>query len=477
MRYKTGVDKQQLTLLPVSLDEYVSEAHICRVIYAFTEQLKMGDLGYKHAECKSTGCRPYDPRMMLNLYIYGYLHRVRSSRRLRDEAVRNVEVMWLLDGLRPDDKTISNFRTDNKAALKQTFREFVQMCRTLGLYGGEVEATDSTKVRANNALKNNHNETTVKNALSKIDRKISDYLEALEQADNEEQEEKTPDAEAIREALEQLRRRKEKYEGLKAQVAEQGEVSTVDEEARMMRFGGDERHLSVGYNIQTIVDSKYHLIVDFEVTNCASDSGNLHRMSAKAKEALGVEHIINLADSGYYNSADIVACEEDGVTCLVAKGRPGGPQKAAGFTHECFVYNREEDVYTCPGGDRLEYKRNKKHVSGREYRVYANYEACGICPCKAECTKGKFREVQRLACQDTLDVVDERTRSNRELYRKRQEIAEHPFGTIKAVWGFKQFLCRGKAKVTAETALSYLAYNMRRVFNISQETKLKLAFG
>ena len=473
MPYKFGVDRKQPALLPASLDDYVPKDHICRLIYAFTEQLDMAALGYKYAECKSTGCRPYDLRMMLNLYIYGYLHRVRSSRRLRDEAVRNVEVMWLMEGLEPDDKTICNFRKENAKALYRTFREFVKMCREIGLYGRELVATDGTKIRANNALGNNHNLTVVENELSRIDKRISAYLGALEQGDKEEEE--RPSRDAIREGLERLKKRKCKYEELKTRTEAEGEVSTVDSDARLMKQSGEGRTLDVCYNVQAVVDSKNHLIVDFEVTNCANDSGELHRMSEKAKEALGVEGLTNLADKGYYNSKEIVACEESGVTCLVAKPKAGGPKKAEGFNHKDFVYDKENDQYICPCGKQMRYKCNKKHISGREYRAYANYGECGKCQSKAKCTTYRYREILRLECQDILDAVDERTGKNKALYLKRQEIVEHVFGTIKAVWGYKQFLCRTKAKVKGETALACLAYNMRRAFNIYKGTGLKLA--
>jgi transposase len=238
---------------------------------AFTEQLDMAALGYKYAECKGTGCRPYDPCTMLNLYIYGYLHRVRSSRRLRDETRRNVEVMWLMEGLTPDDKTICNFRKDNTKPLKETFREFSRMCRRMGLYGGELIATDGTKFRANNALKNNHNETVVENELSRIDKKISEYMNMLEQGDKEEKGEEEPKAMEIRAALDRLKQRKAKFESLEARVKEEGEVSTVDADSRLMRCAGNSRQLSVCYNVQTAVDSKNKLIVDFDLTNCAND--------------------------------------------------------------------------------------------------------------------------------------------------------------------------------------------------------------
>jgi len=474
MGYKRGIDKKQLSLFPATLDEYVPENHICRFIEAFTKRLDMAALGYKYAECKDTGCRPYDPRIMLNLYMYGYLHRVRSSRRLRDETIRNVEVMWLMEGLTPDDKTICNFRTDNSKALRQTFREFSTMCRELGLYGGKVVATDSVKVRANNSRDNHYNETTVANGLSRIEKKINEYMNALEQEDKEEVEEQ-PSADEIKAALERLKARKETYEELSSRVKQEGEVSTVDSDARMMRSGGEGRKLDVCYNVQTVVDSEHHLIVDFEVSNCGSDGGNLKVMTDKAKEVLGVQTLTNLADAGYYASEDIVALERSGDTCLVAKPAVGGPKKAKGFQRQDFIYDREKDVYRCPCDQELTFRSERKHISGREYRVYTNTPACGKCEKKASCTSCRYREVMRLKCQDILDEVDERTRKHKALYQKRKEIVEHCFGTVKAVWGYRHFLCRGKVKVSAEMSLAYLAYNARRVFNILRENKGRMA--
>jgi transposase/ssDNA-binding Zn-finger/Zn-ribbon topoisomerase 1 len=475
MRYKAGVDRKQQALLPATLDDYIPEDHICRVIDAFTRQVDIASLGFKYSECKKTGCRPYDPRTMLNLYMYGYLHRVRSSRRLRDEARRNVEVMWLLNGLTPDDKTVSNFRTDNTGALRKTFRAFVQMCRKLGLYGEELEVTDGTKFRANNSLKKHYGKAVVENELGRIDEKISEYLAILEKEDKEEIE-TTPSGCAIKAALETLKARKSEYEGLKVRLETEGEISTVDPDSRLMRSGGDGREIDVGYNVQTVVDGKYHMIVDFEVTNNSSDAGNLHPMMGLAKEALEAEALTCLADKGYYSSEDIAACERDGVSCLLAKKRPGGAVKNKEFSHDRFTYDADEDKYTCPCGNAMRYMRSQKRNGGKEYRVYANYPACRKCPRLSECTSYDRREIWRLLHQDVLDIVDERTRVNKELYHRRQEIVEHPFGTIKVVWGYKQFLCRTKPKVTAETALAYLAYNMRRAVNIFRESLLVPVF-
>jgi len=477
MGYKVGVDKKQLSLLPSSLDDFVSEDHICRFIYSFTEQLDLVALGYKYAEYKATGCRPYDPRMMLNLYIYGYLHRVRSSRRLRDETQRNVEVMWLMEGLRPDDKTICNFRKDNTKALKETFRVFSRMCRELGLYGGKVVATDSVKIKANNSLGNNYNKTVVKNALERIDKRITEYLNALEEGDREEDGEAQPSSDEIKAALEKLKLRQVKYEELKDRLETEGEICTVDPDSRLMRSGGDGRKIDVRYNIQTVVDSKNHLIVDFDVSSCSNDCNNLKKMSDMAMEILDVKTITNMADAGYYDSEDIIDCEQNGITCLVAKRPLGGPKKAEGFNRGDFIYDSKKDVYICPDKNELLYMRKEKRVNKIEHRVYANYSACGKCKKKSACTTHHHREILRIPNQDILDAVDERTLKNKALYRKRQEIVEHCFGTIKAVWGYGQFLCRTKPKVTAETALAYMAYNLRRVFNITTDNKMKLALA
>jgi len=472
MGYKEGVDKKQLALLPISLDEYVPEEHICRLINAFTGRLDIAGLGFKYAECKNTGSRPYDPRMMLNLYIYGYLHRVRSSRRLRDEAKHNVEAMWLMDGLTPDDKTICNFRKDNIKALRDTFRAFVRMCRQFGLYGEEEVAIDGTKNRANNSLKKNYNETVVKNELGRIDKKINEYMRILEEGDKEDEKTAEPETNKIRAALEELREKKITYEGLQKRIEKEGDISVVDTQAKLMHTSGDARAIDVGYNVQTVVDGKYHMIVDFEVTNKSGDTGNLYEMTGRAKEELEADELTALADKGYYDGEDIAACEGNGITCLVAKKKAGGAAKEAVYSLGQFVYDQKDDAYTCPLGNRMKHMHGKKKNGGRDYRVYANYSACRKCPGRGSCTKCKYREVLRLECQDVLDIVDERTRANKERYRRRQEIIEHVFGTVKSVWGYKQFLCRSIPKVSAETALAYLAYNMRRMANIFKEAQI-----
>lgn len=458
----------------ISLDDFVGENHICRVISAFTERLDMEKLEYKYAKCKETGCPPYDPRMMLNLYIYGYLNRINSSRKLRDEARRNIEVMWLMDGLTPDDKTICNFRKDNTKALKLTFRGFSEMCRELGLYGGKIVAIDGTKIRANNSRKNNHNRITVERELSNIEKRIKEYINKLDEMDSLEQAENELSEEEIHTALEGLRQRKKKFENLYSRLKEESEISTVDPDSRLMRQNGDGRTLDVCYNVQTAVDAKNSMIIDFDVNNQPDDKGNLFYMAKSTKRVLKANHITVLADKGYYNGEDILACEKNDISCLVAKPKSGGLKKEVGFSIKEFKYDKNSDTYICPNKKIFRFMRNQQHSNGKQYRFYANFSACTKCEIREKCTRSKYRKILRLPYQDVLDNVDSRTSNNLSLYKKRQEIVEHPFGTIKSNWRFRQFLCRTKPKVTAEMALAYLAYNLRRLTSIFKENSVKI---
>lgn len=465
MNYKQGTDKKARSLFPMSLADQISENNICRVIYAFVEQLDMKKLNFKYSECKDRGDRPYDPRMLLCLYIYGYLHRIRSSRRLEAETHRNIEVMWLMNELTPDDKTICNFRKDNISGLTAVFREFSILCKNLNLFGGKITATDSTKFRANNSRQNNHNKATVNKKLSSINKRISEYMNILEESDSSQTDEVMPTTDEIKAILENLNARKEKLETFAHCLETASEISTVDPDARLMRSGGDARPLDVCYNVQTIVDSKNNLIVDFAISTCPDDKGNLFKMTEKAKEVMGVDTFVNLADRGYYDGEDIVACEDNGVICLVLKPKSGGGSQSKDFKKERFIYDREKNCYICPLGNELSFKGEEKR-DGKDYFVYFNFSACNECALKSECTRAKYRKISRVSYQDKLDIVDKRTANNRKLYLKRYEIIEHVFGTIKGVWGFKQYLCRSKPKVSAETSLTYLCYNFRRVFNI-----------
>jgi len=388
MSYKVGESPNQLSFMPFSLDEFVPQNHVCRVISAFTESLDMVSLDFKYSKVKSTDCRPYVPRMMLNLYIYGYLNRIRSSRRLFSETNRNVEVMWLMNKLTPDDRTICNFRKDNAAAIKKTFREFTLLCKELGLYGGEVVAIDGTKIRANNSLNNNLFTGIAEDEISKIDKRINEYIAKLEKSDEEEAEDLVVDKGKIETALAKIKARKAKIEGASLRLSEPGGISLIDPDAKRMKQGGDSRGTGVCYNIQAVVDDKHNLLAHVAVTDNTSDRGNLHELTEEVKEILEVDELSVLADKGYYNGEDIAACEKNGVKCYVPKQYYIDNKRAKNldknFSFEHFKYDSDKDCYICPMGVELKFRSLQKN-RGRLRKYYCNTKACRKCINLSKC--------------------------------------------------------------------------------------------
>jgi transposase len=475
MPYIQGEDRYQFTLTPMCLDDYIEPDSICRVIAAYVNSLDMIALGFKYAQTKDTGRPPHDPASMLMLYLYGYLNRIRSSRRLEAETHRNVEVMWLMEKLTPDDKTISEFRRNNADALKAVFRAFSIWCAEQGLYGKELVAVDGTKIRANSSRKNIHTQSLTSKQLEEVEKKISEYMAVLEKNDAEGELECELSAEAVRAALVRLNEKKSELEGYLQQIEKNDgvEVSTVDPDCRLMKQGGDGRNLDACYNVQTIVDEKHKLIVDFEVTNCPDDKGGLVVMTESAKEIMGIQEVVALGDKGYYDGEDISKCEANGTTCLASKMLSGRNTPNPLYNQENFRYDKERDCYICPREQLIPYRSTKtrKGAKGRvvEVKVYRDSSICKNCPMHQECTKEKYgRTLTRSPWQDTLDIVDARLQmpACRELLSKRSQIVEHPFGTTKRGWGFRDYLCRGKRLVTGEQSMVFLAYNFRRVVNI-----------
>lgn len=478
MGYIRGEDREQLTLAPMCLDDYIGPDNICRVIAAYVGQLDMKSLGFRYAEPKSTGRSPYNPANMLSLYLYGYLNRVRSSRRLEAETHRNVEVMWLMEKLEPDDKTISEFRRNNSDALRRVFRAFSLWCAEQGLYGKELVAVDGTKIRANSSRKSIHTQALTKKQLEGVEKKISAYMRELAQNDVAEQDDTDPSSEAILEALARLNGKKGELESYLRQIEENDgrEISTVDPDCRLMKQGGDGRNLDACYNVQTVVDERHKLIVDFEVTNCPDDKGGLVAMTQGAKEIMGVDKIIALGDKGYYDGEDIAKCEAEGTFCLAPRMLSGRGAPDPQYNQENFRYDACRDCYICPQGHPISYRRTKRRKGAKgkvvEVKIYHDTDTCKNCPTRTECTKEKYgRSLARSPWQDTLDKVDARLRKseNKKILARRKEIVEHPFGTVKHGWGFRNYLCRGLQLTTAEQSMGFLAYNFRRVFSIFKE--------
>jgi len=466
MGYIEGEDRNQIILFPESIDEYVSDNNSIRIIDEYIKQLDLEILGFKRAVNPSLGRPPYHPKDMLKLYLYGYLNRIRSSRRLEQEAIRNLEVIWLIRKLKPDFKTIADFRKDNKKALKKVFRDFTKLCDEWELFGKELIAIDGSKFRACNSKKNNYNLKKLERHLKYLDEKIEGYLKELDDHDQIESPDRQPDAKEIKERIQQLKDRKEKYQQYRRKLKQSGqnEISTTDPDSRLMT---NNNHVEVSYNVQTTVDAKHKLIADFKVTCKPNDLGQLAPMALRAKRLFGHKTFEVLADKGYYQAQDLKKCTEKGITLYVTKQTHANTTKDQDFYSDQFKYNKTKNVYLCPTGKELHYHRIRKKdgkIIGYEYR---NDDACKDCKFKARCTRAqKGRSIFRHVKQDLLDRIDTQTKRNFKKYKLRQMIVEHPFGTIKRGWGAYYFLTKRKVSVSAEISLSFLAYNLKRVINI-----------
>jgi transposase len=450
--------------------------------------LDMAALGFKYAKTKDTGRPPHNPGNMLMLYLYGYLNRIRSSRRLEAETKRNVEVMWLMERVTPDDKTICNFRKDNTKAIRKVFREFSLWCSRQGLYGKELVAVDSTKIRANTSRRNIHTQRGTEKELAIVEKKITEYMRALEENDVREEKEDKLSSEAIEQALKRLSQKKEALEEWLAKIEENGgkEISTVDPDARIMSQGGDGRPIDACYNVQAVADGKHKLIVDFKLSTSPDDKGSLFEMTERAKEFMGTQTISAVADKGYYDGANIDACEKAGTSCFVPISESGRHVPDSRYDHEKFRYDVSSDFYLCPQGSILSFKglskrvRAEKSKTGKDVidRLYENSEACQNCAYRSLCTASKrgVRIIRRAPNQDALDTHNAKmsTEDGRRIMRERKKIIEHPFGTTKRVWGYGQFLCRQLESTTAEQSLAFLAYNFRRVVNIFMQDEKDL---
>lgn len=467
MGYIEGQDRNQITLFPESMDDYISEQSVVRVIDEYIDQLNIEELGFKRAVCPTMGRPPYSPKDMLKLYIYGYLNRIRSSRRLEHEAIRNIEVIWLLKKLTPDFKTIADFRRDNKKALKMVFREFNRLCDEWGLFGKEMVAIDGSKFRASNSKKNNYSPKKLQRHIKHINEKIDKYMEDLDKGDMDEAHVRQPSAEEIKKRIKELRERKKKYQTYEKQLEESGtnEISATDPDARLMC--NNNNNVDVSYNVQTTVDSEHKLIADFKVTQKPNDLGELDNMALRAKKLFGGKDFEVLADKGYYKAEDLKKCVENGITPYVAKQVYSNGTGDKEFYIDKFRYDKDKNVYICPAGQELIYAKDRKTKGKVIAREYRNYQACKSCELKDRCTRGKKgRILSRHVDQDFLDSIDLNTEQNIDKYKQRQMIVEHPFGTIKRSWGAYYFLTRRKISVSAEISLSYLAYNLKRVISI-----------
>lgn len=466
MDYIEGINRHQRILLPESLDEYINEENPVRVIDAFVNTLDLKQLGFKHAVLNGTGRPPYHPYVLLKLYVYGYLHRIRSSRLLEKETHRNVEVIWLMGKLKPDFKTIANFRRENGKAIREVCRSFTAFCRDLDLFGGEMVAIDGSKFKAVNNPARNYTDRKLKQAMKDIDKKIDRYLEELDANDELEPEERKITAEELQEKIRILKERMKNNRDLKKKLdeSEESQISLTDPDSRSMPVSGGRR-TSVGYNVQVSVDEKHKMIVDHEVTNHVTDRALLSKMAIRAKEALGVEKLDVLADMGYYDGSEVKRCVENGITTYIPKAITSANTKLGLYGKQDFKYLAKEDVYLCPAGERLTF-RFERYESGRLRRFYTT-GACKGCPQKGLCTRSKqTRRISRWEYEDVLEEMERRVRLEPEKTRMRKALAEHPFGTLKHHWHHGNFLMKRLPNVCTEMSLSILAYNLKRAINV-----------
>ena len=446
------------------MDDYVGSDNPVRFIDAFVDGLDLTAAGFLRVEAKAMGRPGYAPGDLLKLYIYGYLNRVRSSRRLETECHRNIEVLWLLRTLKPDFKTIADFRRDNRAAFRAVFRQFVLLCRRLDLYGRELLAVDGTRIKAVNNKDRNFTRSSLREFIRRADEWLEDYLKRLDEGDVEDGATgggaRTKN---LAEKIAALNEKRGRYQAMLAQLDRTGEdqISLTDPDSRAMAA---HTKVGVGYNVQVAVDAKNKLIVEQAVTNQVVDMGLLTQTAEPAREVLGVETIDVVADRGYFKIEDIEACEKTGCVPHVAKPQRGSSVREGLFRKDEFRYDAGLDAYVCPAGKLLTPIRRGR-MRDLERTDYGNPKACRACQLRPRCTNDA-RSVFRLENEDVLDRMAERLKARPAILDRRREVVEHPFGSIKQ-WMYQgAFLMRGLANVRAEFSLTALAYNLRRALNI-----------
>jgi transposase len=465
-RFVEGVDRGQSTLFPECLDDWIGDENPVRVIDVFVDELDLAALGFSGVDPEATGRPSYHPAVLLKLYIYGYLNRVQSSRRLEREAGRNVEVMWLTGRLVPDHKTIADFRKDNGRAIRQVCARFVVLCRTIGLFTAASVAIDGSKFKAVNNRDRNFTRAKMARRRAQIEASVARYLQQLDTADRQEPSEALASkTTGLREKIAKLGEEMQRLQALDARMlaTPDQQISLTDPDARSMATSGRGSGV-VGYNVQAAVDIEHHLIVAHDVTNVGTDVSQLAPMAQLTKAALETDRLEVVADRGYFSSEQILACEEAGVTVTLPKPQTSGNRVKGRFVKQDFRYVASEDVYVCPAGEKLTYRYTNQE-DGRVLRRYWT-SACQTCAIKDRCTSGKERRITRWQHEHVVEAVQRRLDAHPEKMRQRRETAEHPFGTIKARMGATHFLMKTLKRVSTEMALHVLAYNLTRAMNI-----------
>jgi transposase len=432
------------------------------VIEAYVDELDLAALGFHRASPAATGRPAYHPATLLKIYLYGYLNRIQSSRRLEREARRNLELMWLTGRLAPDFKTIADFRKDNGPAIRTACARFIGLCRDLGLFARAVAAIDGAKFKAVNARDRNFTKGKLKRRIGQVEQSIERYLQSLDAADLQEGDVAEAKAERLKEKVAAMKAKLEQLKETEAKVlaTPDQQISLTDPDARAMATSMRGSGV-VGYNVQIAVDTEHHLVVAHEVTNTVVDRTLLSPMAGQAKAAMGAERIDVLADRGYFSGEEILACEAINVTAYVPKPCTSGAKAAGRFGKDDFVYNTAENTYRCPAGETLTH-RCTTVAEGRTLHAYWT-TTCGDCALKAKCTPAKERVVRRWDHEEVIDAMLDRLDRAPDSMTIRRRTVEHPFGTLKAWMGHTHFLTKGLEKVRTEMSLSVLAYNLKRM--------------
>lgn len=464
-RFVEGLDRGQATLFPECLSDWIDTENPVRVIDAFVDALDLAEVGFE-VEPAETGRPSYHPSALLKLYIYGYLNRVQSSRRLEREAGRNVELMWLLGRLTPDHKTVADFRKDNGRAIRKVCARFVELCREMGLLAKASVAIDGSKFKAVNNRDRNFTRAKVERRRMQLEESVARYLSQLDTADRQEPSETLAAKTArLKEKLAKLGEEMQRLRALETRMLAEPDqqISLTDPDSRSMATSGRGSGV-VGYNVQVAVDTEHHLIVTHEVTNVGSDRAQLARVAKETKAALQSDTLEAVADRGYFNGEEILACEQAGITVTLPKPMTSGAKSDGRFGKQDFVYLPDGDVYRCPAGERLGYRFTSVENGLNLRRYWTN--ACQSCALKSRCTTGIQRRITRWEHEHVVEAVQRRLDQHPEAMRQRRETVEHPFGTLKARMGATHFLMKTLPRVGAEMALHVLAYNLTRVMNI-----------
>ena len=462
-RFIEGESRTQSILLPASLEDYVADTNPVRVVDVFVDELDLGKLGFDGVAPAATGRPSYHPAVLLKLYIYGYLNRIQSSRRLEREAQRNVELMWLTGRLVPDFKTIANFRKGNGKAIRGVCRQFVVLCQQLGLFSEALVAIDGSKFKAVNNRDRNFTSAKLQRRMEDLESSINGYLAALDTADRQEPAVAQAQAARLQDKIAALKAQRQALKEIEVRLNETADkqISLTDPDARSMKTRGTG---VVGYNVQAAVEAKHHLIVAHEVTNAGIDRDQLSTMATLARSAMGGQELTAVADRGYFKSEEILACQEAGIIAIVPKTVTSNATAEGRFGKADFIYDAEKNEYRCPAGERLIWRYSTVEDGLKLHRYWSSH--CQTCAMKDQCTPSKQRRVSRWEHEAVLEAMQTRLDQAPEMMRVRRQTVEHPFGTIKAWMGATHFLTKTLERVGAEMSLHVLAYNLKRVMRL-----------